>query len=119
MQTPRQFFKQYAGWSYDPKKETPAQGKDRGARRLAAAERKASLAGFAFQWQLDPCTDSSDFSNERPPWKLWQCLMLDAEGECRQSLHAIDFGRDKEPWGDPYRRVVEAELAVSEFYEGG
>jgi hypothetical protein len=37
--------------------------------------------------------------------------MLDPEGTVVANLGGVDFGRDVEPWGNPYARVVEAELA--------
>lgn len=51
-------------------------------------------------------------------YHLWQCTAWQCEGDdmgaltYRASLGGIDFGRDGEPWGNPYRRVVEAELAL-------
>lgn len=87
-----------------------------GALSLVRAERQAHDAGHSFEWSIDPEIDSSEFSDERPTWALWQCVMRagcpsDEEGRVLASLHGIDFGREGEPWGDPYRRVVEAELA--------
>jgi hypothetical protein len=48
-------------------------------------------------------------------YKQWVCCMFDENGELVQSLGGVDFGRDVEPWGPPYRRVVEAELALEEM----
>ena len=62
----QQFFFDCACHSYDPRTETPEQGRTRCALDLAAAEA---------------------------------------------------FGRDGSPWGDPYRRVVEAELAGQHLHE--
>lgn len=107
------FFHEHAGWSYDPAKETSAQGRRRGAQRLAKAERIASDRGYSFEWQVDHI-DSSEFSDEQPPWQLWCCVMRSVDGTVLQSLGGVDFGRDGDPWGDPYRRVVEAELALEE-----
>ena len=109
------FFYEHAGYSYKPGEETPEQGRERGAKALAAAEHFASENGYSFNWLIDPEIDSSDYSDEDPAWELWGCIMRDEQGEVRQSLWAIDFGRDKEPWGEPYRRVVEAELALEEM----
>lgn len=105
-----QFFMKHAGYSHGPK-ETPMQGRIRCARSLAKDEAEALKRGFSYAWDVDPCTDSSDFSDESPAWSLWQCCMLNSDGRIVNSLHGIDFGRDGTPWGDPYRRVVEAELA--------
>jgi hypothetical protein len=118
-----QFFLKHAGYSYDPKTQTPMQGRVQGARRLAAAERKARDVGYSFQWSADPSCLSSDWiaddedgGRNCDPWHTWQCALRGTgatfQGSCGASLHGIDFGRDGEPWGNPYRRVVEAELAL-------
>jgi len=112
------FFFEYAGYSRDPKKETPTQARRRCARALASAERKAWRAGFSFNWSIDPDTDSSDFSDEKPPWQLYQCAVFDAKGTILASLHGIDFGRDGHYSGDTYARVVEAELAAEALARG-
>lgn len=117
MQTPFQFFREWAGFSYDPAKETPAQGKARGARSLAAAERWAGKRGIEYVWCMDPHIDSSDFSDEKPAWQLWQCA-LRYKGRCIASLHGIDFGRDGSPYSNNYARVVQAELADEAHAEG-
>ena len=112
-----QFFLKHAGYSYDPKTETVMQGRIRGARALAKDERDARNGGFTYVWSIDEMSTSAEFDNDdfngsnSDPWQLWQCAMLNAEGRIVNSLHGIDFGRDGSPWGDAYRRVVEAELA--------
>ena len=111
MQTRYAFFLKWAGYSYDPAKETKQQGRARCAKSLAAAESAARDAGLHFEWSIDRDTDSSDFDDSRKPWALWQCVMLNADGQSVGALGGIDFGRDGTPWGDPYREVVEAELA--------
>jgi len=114
-----QFFLRHAGYSYDPETQTPMQGRIRGARALARAERQARDGGFSYQWSIDPQSLSSDWIDDNQdggrncdPWRTWQCAMFNAGGRIVNSLHAIDFGRDGQPWGDPYKRVVEAELAL-------
>lgn len=109
--SPVEFFYEHAGYGYDPKKETEEQGKRRNAESLAAAERRASDEGLSFEWSVDPHIDSSDFEDSGESWQLWDCLCRSESGEVLASLGGIDFGRDGEPWNDPYRRVVEAELA--------
>lgn len=115
------FFFRHAGFSYDPKTETPDQGKQRCAQALAAAELRARDGGYSFQWEIDPHTRSDDWKKPdedggkyRAPWQTWVCDMYDPQGELVQSLGGIDFGRDGSPFGDPYRRVVEAELALEQ-----
>lgn len=112
--TPVQFFMAHAGHSYDPQRETLAQGRYCGARRLAAAERKASAEGVAFEWSIDPDCDSSDWQDGEP-YAVWQCLARDASGAVVGSLGGVDFGAGGEPWGDPYRRVIEAEIVLDTY----
>ena len=81
---------------------------------LAKAEAAATAAQADYDWEIDENIDSSDFSDETPAWALWDCVMR-VNGRVVQSLGGIDFGRDKEPWSDPYKRVVEAELALEQF----
>lgn len=110
--SPVSFFFENAGYSYDPATESPDDGRRRCAESLATAEREAHEGGFFYRWSIDELTDSSDFDDDPESWQLWQCAMYNADGRIVNSLHGIDFGRDGEPWGDNYRRVVEAELAV-------
>lgn len=107
-----QFFYDNAGYSYDPKTETPEQGKVRCAKAMAEAETWATEEGYYYRWEIDLFSDSSDWSDEEPPWSVWACAMYSPDAQVVASLSGIDFGRDKEPWGDSYRRVVEAELAL-------
>ena len=100
------FFHTWAGFSYDPKKETEAQGRKRCAERLASAEDHGKEHPLTFEWSIDQCTDSSDYSDKKPAWKLWVCLARNDEGRVLASLCGIDFGRDGEPWGEPYNPSV-------------
>jgi hypothetical protein len=112
-QTAIEFFMEHAGYSYDPAKETKEQGRESCARELAAAESWAAARGYSFEWSVSDI-DSSDFSDETPAWRLWDCVMRDADGHVVQSLGACDFGYGGEPFGQPYARVVRAELASEE-----
>lgn len=114
--TPYHFFLKHAGYSYDPKTQTKMQGRIMGAKELAAAERWALDQGCSFDWEVDD-VDSSDWSDERSSWNQWVCIMRDAHGNVMESLCGIDFGRDGEPWGEPYKRVVEAELASDAMHD--
>lgn len=110
------FFMAQAGYSYDPKTETPMQGRIRCAKSLAYNEQRARNAGASFDWSVDPDITSADWveahqDGASDPWQTWQCVARDAQGKVFASLHGIDFGRDGDPWSNPYRRVVEAELA--------
>lgn len=109
----QQFFYREAGYSYDPAKETERQGRERGARRLAKAEREAREAGLRFVWETDTdgcigCTCESNgckcFTEE--PHECLVCLAYDAEGTLAGSMGGVC-----EPT-QAYRRVVEAELAL-------
>jgi hypothetical protein len=110
--TPIRFFSAHAGYSYDPAKETKTQGRWRCARRLALAERHAQNVGLSFHWFIDPDSTSAEWSDERPAWRQWCCQATDQKDNVVASLSAIDFGRKGTPYGDPYKRVVEAELAL-------
>ncbi len=104
-----EFFKANAGFSYVPGTETKAQGKLRCARELAKAEKRHNE--FDIEWFVDKTSDSSDFSDERPSWPSWVCLIRNAKHEVVASCCGIDFGSESpDPWGKPYKRVVEAEL---------
>lgn len=110
---PERFFYNHAGWSYDPVKETRERGRVRCARNYAAVEAIAREGGYSFEW-TESDISSAEFSDARPVWQLWDCIMRDASGRVVQSLHGCDFGRKATgPYGD-YRRVVEAELADEE-----
>ena len=118
MQSPYHFFLKHAGYSHG-KGETKQQGRIRCARRLADDERKARIGGFSYVWDVDPHSTSAEWIDDNEdggrncdPWQTWQCCMLNADGRIVASLHSIDFGRDGSPWGEPYKRVVEAELAA-------
>lgn len=100
----------------------------KGARALAKAERQARDAGMWFKWEIDPYSSSADWIADNEdggqncsPWQTWACCVCspcDFPGRLsnlpavKASLGGIDFGRGGEPWSNPYRRVVEAELAI-------
>lgn len=110
--TPAAFFYEWAGYSWDPRTETMEQGRARGASELADAERIAREAGASFAWSIDDTCDSSSWSDDPDPWDQWQLIVYGPDGEVLTSLGCVDFGRDGEPWGDPHRRVFEAESAL-------
>lgn len=103
-----------AGWSYGGPKnpsETPEQGRERCARYLARVEVWAASEGLQYQWEYDGQTDES-FRETSDPYPLWACYLWNGDGsEMLANLCGIDLGRDGTPRTDPYRRVVEAELA--------
>jgi hypothetical protein len=114
---PADFFYEHAGYSYDPANETPEQGRRRGAEELA----RASLEGFARHWsavwEIDPDITSRDWDTDSPEHETWVCYVYDEHGEPIGSLGGVDFGPDGDPTGDPYARVVEAELAAEHLQE--
>lgn len=110
--TPAQrFFFEQAGYSYG-QGETPEQGRTRCAITLAAAEAQASAAGVQFRWEPDGMTNR-EWTDEGNEYGTWACAAF-YNGECIGSLCGVDFGDGGKPWGDPYARVVQAEI-VSEW----
>lgn len=107
----QEFFYAHAGTSWNPATETREQGKKSGAIKYAAAEEKARNHGITFHWELDDTT-SEEFSNEQPFYPLWRCGAMTFDGQVCGGLFSIDFGRDGDPSGSTYRRVVEAEIAM-------
>lgn len=112
-QTPYQFFLTHAGYSYGPT-ETPQQGRRRCAHHLARAEAAASRFGWTFEWRLDGGDSTEWTKSRRPPTPTWECIARNGDGNVVASLCSVDFS-DGEPWGDPYSRVVQAELACEAF----
>lgn len=104
------FFYENCGFSYDPKTETQEEGKQGCAKALEIAEKEARNRGMYYDWDIDPIEDSSSFKKGKP-YSLWLCRMYDSTEEMVASLGGIDFGRDGTPYGKPYKRVIEAELA--------
>jgi hypothetical protein len=107
------FFKRHAGFSYDPSKETPQQGRLNTARELARAEAKAANLGWEFEWTYDAVGCSG-----------CDCGRADcdcATGEEHETLGCILFNDEEKSleslWGicnptPEYKRVVQAELAL-------
>lgn len=112
-----QFFYRHAGWNYNPVTETPDQGKLRCAQSLADAEAAASAAGVQFRWEQDDITNR-EHTDEGNEYFLWQCIAYHGE-KAIGSLSGVDFGEGAEPWGNPYARVVQAEIVCEwENYAG-
>jgi hypothetical protein len=105
------FFYEHAGYSYDPASERPTSGRTRGAIHLAYAEREAARRGWETRWDIDADADiiptDNYFVSGEPQWVA--ALVTD-EGEIIAALYGIDLGT-ADPNGDPYARVVAAELA--------
>jgi hypothetical protein len=109
-----EFFYQHAGWSYNPKIETSASGRARCALRYADAERKLqSDDSLEVVWEEDDAEWDGDCP--APEYVLQAILYRRAQREdssdqdevlascCSIGLNSLD---------SPYRRVMEAELAL-------
>ena len=117
-QTPKQaayyFFLKHAGYSYDPKTQTPKQGRSACVRKLAKAERDARALGYTFSWQDDwqvgnHFEEYGEAYADGGPDTCESCVMYDEAGNVLQSLGCID-NADRN-----YRRVIEAELALEQL----
>jgi len=110
------FFREQAGYSYDPKTETPGQGRQRCAEQLAQAKEWAFNHGWRYYWFADPdgCIggDCGEMETCNHPCchgtehTVLCCQLWSAEHKLLASLGSIC-----EPDAN-YKRVVEAELAL-------
>jgi hypothetical protein len=105
------FFIAHAGYSHSLN-ETREQGQLRCATALAGAELWALQNDVSFDWDIERGIDSSEWDNENEPHAVWACVAYDAQGTVIGSLGAVDFGPQGNPHASPYRRVVEAEIAL-------
>lgn len=107
-----EFFIREGGFGYDPATETADEAKLRGATQLAAAERWARDNCVFPQWVKDNNYSPDDYDMDGMPDTGWGCILTGPDGEVA-SLWAITFdSEDSAPWGQPYARVVAAELAL-------
>jgi hypothetical protein len=110
--TPTQlFFFENAGYSYDPKTETPEQGRRRCAVSMAADEEYVTnlinSTGWHYEWTYDQDIDDSWMTDEeRAKDHTWECCTLfDGDDNVMASCGGIVDADHN------YRRVMEAELA--------
>ena len=109
------FFLEYGGYGYNAATETREEGRLRCARGYAAAEAwLVEQPGFTVEWVQDRDYDPADYDVPVPEVG-WGCIVR-ANGRT-ESLWAITFDGDGHPSGNPYARVVVAELA-SELMPG-
>lgn len=111
------FHYEHGGYGYRPAIETPEQGRVRCAISAARAEFAARIAGVTFYWTPDTDTDAEceRFPGAQgvaePPF--YGCVMFSPDGTSAGSLWAIDGCEDRTA---PYRRVIQAELALDAGY---
>jgi hypothetical protein len=103
------FFYQNAGYSHNPKTETPEQGRVRCAKGLAEAEAVGQRLGYVFEWEFDQDPDLSWMSDEErtQEHEVLCCRIVDPEN-ARHSLAFLCGITDPDR---NYSRVIEAELA--------
>lgn len=117
-----QFFFEHAGYSHDPKTETPAEGRTRGAMDLAAAE-AVFMAAFrdldvGIQWEFDP-EGEADYKADRKAGRLAHGIKHPDSIERAHIWHRDEQGHETSLaalcgiWDatPDYRRVIRAELA--------
>lgn len=102
--------------SHRPAVEIRETGWLRGAVDLAESERWVQEMGWEFEWVQDLEYSPDDYDAPDMPGIAWVCLLRDGsrhEGEHAvvESVGAVTFGGDGYPDGDPYKRVIQAQLA--------
>lgn len=115
-----EFFYEHAGYAYDPKTETPEQGRRRMARELARAEQWAWDNDYDFVWEDEPedwrmFLEDTEIDSEEVSG-IYVLTMVDSNDEVVQALGGIVEGDDAE-LNRIGRRVFEAELAAEERAE--
>jgi len=102
-----QFFYDHAGWSYNRGTETPEEGRARGARKLAAAERRLKDGPYYVNYKPDDQPWNGDEPYDGPLWiaTLWS-VAGSTSGEVLGAIGSVPA-----ELGDPYMRVIAAELA--------
>lgn len=101
------FFYDHAGYSYSPATQTPEQGHVESARRLARAEARLNAGPYFVSHEPDDRPWDGDTPYDGPLWTvtLW-CVSGTADPEILGSLSSVACED-----GDPYLRVIAAELA--------
>ena len=105
-----EFFYAHAGFSYDPQTQTPEEGRRECAESLARAEEEGRKRGFYVVWEHDTEPFGDDVHGP------------DEYGYVATLYHTAAFTGDRVPLanlsgidaedGSPYRRVINAELAL-------
>lgn len=113
-----EFFFERGGFWYDPATETKEDGRIRCAEESARAELYAASHGWVTRWEPDPDGQRADAGTEWEDWPHWQAVLMSADGvDVLAALGGVMFADGGDPWSDPYRRVVEAELALDAIRE--
>src|SRR5579872_2916121 len=116
--TAEKFFYEHGGYSYDPKKETPTQGRRRSAKAAAKAEEIASRLGWSFKWEEDQEPYEMGDAETEMPAEVLSCVLFDEDGNVLESLSSIGMsGNFRED--NSYKRIVESELAGKAAYKKG
>lgn len=105
------FHHKHGGYSYDPKKETKAQGRRRSAKQAAKAEEIAREHGWRFEWEHDPEPYEMGDAETETPDEVLTCVLYDENGEVLASLGGIGMSGTQRERKD-YGRIIEAELAM-------
>lgn len=108
------FHYEHGAYSYDPQKETPAQGRRRCAKAAADAEAWLATIPHTVEWTEDEYADRSWLPNrDKRPLYCCDVIAYPTDDDKRESvsLCGIDLG----PTGGEcpeYQRVVVAQLAA-------
>lgn len=97
-----QFFYENAGYAYNPASETPEDGRTRGAKALADAERAALENGWYCTWGFG----EYQYDDAGEATATYYCNLHDADGTILASCGGIDTDNG------PYARIIAAELAL-------
>lgn len=103
-----QFFYDHAGTSYNPTIETQEEGRIRGARDLAAAEARVKAGPYYVDHSPDDEPWDGDVPYDGPLWNVDLYSVSDTDSPTL--LGSLGSVACEE--GDPYMRVVAAELAL-------
>lgn len=107
------FFLDHGGYWYNPNKESEFQGRWRSARTLADAERRLKRGPYFVSTEPDDLPWNGDVPWDGPIWvvTLWRVDGSDVP-VAMGSLTGVGAHE-----GDPYLRVVAAELAAEHIKE--
>lgn len=110
MSAEARFFYDNAGYGYNPLNETAEQGRVHCAEALARAEARRKLEGGWVSWEDEP--DPFDDDAHGPDEYGYHAVLWQYDAEADRPVSLGSLGMVDAGPGDPYRRVVEAELAL-------